>query len=185
VVFLGRLHPIKNLPVLLRAWAVMRHRPAGARVVLAGPDEGGHRAQLEALAAELGIAAEVDFIGDVPSHAIAGVLASAWCLVLPSKTENFGNVVTEALACGAPVIASTGTPWASLVERGCGWWVPAEPAALGAAIREALALSVEERQSMGERGRAFAHDVFDVGAVARAMRAWHESIVREARAPGR
>jgi glycosyltransferase involved in cell wall biosynthesis len=181
VVFLGRLHPIKNLPLLLRSWASIPLRPDGAHLAFVGPDENGHRAELEALAGELGIAKEVRISGNIPSSEITGLLASAWCLVLPSKTENFGNVVTEALACGTPVIASTGTPWRVLLDGGCGWWVPPTTDALAGAIGTALGLSVVEREAMGAKGRSLVHEMFDVGAVARKVRAWHETIAAQGR----
>ncbi len=163
ILFLGRLHPIKNLPVLLKAWAEAG-RP-GWELVLAGPDESGHRAVLEAQLASLGIGAGVRFTGSLEGEAKRAALASAHVLVLPSASENFGMAVAEALAAGVPAIATTGTPWQALPAAGCGWWVVPEPGALAAALREAMDLTPDDRAAMGRRARDFIADGFSWPAV--------------------
>src|SRR5262249_36287667 len=82
VVFTGRLHPQKNLATLLAAWPAVV-RDCGANLILVG--EGPDRAALEAQAAALGVAANVQFLGarDDP----AGILRAADVFVLPSVAE--------------------------------------------------------------------------------------------------
>lgn len=114
IVFVGRIHPIKNVIPLVRAFAVVAPSHRDARLVLAGPDDHGHRAEVQRVIAELGLGGRVELPGYVGGESLSRLLAPARCLVLPSVTENFGNVVAEALVHRIPVIASTGTPW-----RGC------------------------------------------------------------------
>ena len=64
-------------------------------------------------------------------------------------------VVAEALAHGLPVITTRAHPWADLQTHGCGWWVDVGVEPLVQALREALALSDDERRAMGERGRDY------------------------------
>lgn len=183
VLFLGRLSPLKNLPFLLRCWREVRSRGRDSELVIAGPDERGHRGVLEKLAAELGVTDTVRYVGKVAGEDKLRYLKTAWCLVLPSLTENFGNVVAEALACGTPVIASTGTPWSFLPVRQCGWWVPAEIEAFSSAMVEALRSSPEERAAMGRKGRRWMQEEFAFGALARRLTRWYERLLPPRAAP--
>ena len=75
--------------------------------------------------------------------------------LLPTFSENFGVVVAEALSHGLPVITTRGAPWADLETHGCGWWIDIGVDPLAAALRQAMALSDDERRAMGERGRTY------------------------------
>ncbi len=156
VLFLGRLHPVKNLPGLLAAWALVAPRFPQWRLRLVGPEEAGHRALLISEAARLGIGASVDIAEAIADSEKARAFAGASLFVLPSFTENFGVVAAEALAAGLPVIASTGTPWAALPAAGAGWHVAPDPESLAAALAEAMALTPATRAAMGARGAALA-----------------------------
>ena len=151
VVFLGRLHPIKGLMNLLEAWALLR--PGGWQLILAGPDEDGFQAVLTERIRQHELADAVTFAGPVDDQEKWSLLRQADLTVLPSFTENFGLVVPESLACGVPVITTRGTPWQVLETERCGWWVDAGVEALARGLRAAMALTDEERQAMGLRGR--------------------------------
>lgn len=151
VLFLGRIHPVKGLLNLVRAWGQLV--PEGWRLCLAGPDQGGHLAEVMALARKLEIDHLVDYVGELDGADKSSLYNRADLFVLPSFTENFGVVVAEALAHGVPVIASKGTPWAELEEHNCGWWVDIGVEPLAKALKEATDLTPEERHAMGQRGR--------------------------------
>lgn len=175
MLFLSRIHPKKGLPNLLAAWAQVR--PAGWELVIAGPDELGHQAKLLGLVAELGISSAVRFVGEVGDEAKWALYRSADLFVLPTHTENFGMVVPEALACGVPVITTTGAPWAELMERHCGWWVKPNALALEAALRAAFAVSEEERGAMGVRGRKLVEERYQWPAIGMRMAAVYQWMV--------
>jgi glycosyltransferase involved in cell wall biosynthesis len=167
--FLGRIHPKKNVIPLVRAWSSIAPRHPDAKLVLAGPDDHGHRAEVERTIAGERLESSVLLTGRVVGNDKNELLARAHCLVLPSLTENFGNVVAEALAHRVPVIASTGTPWGGLRDHDCGWWVEPSTEGLARAIDEALTLDVETRNAMGERGRRWMVGEFSWPQVARRM----------------
>lgn len=171
IVYLGRIHPKKNLLALVRAWASVVPRHPGARLVIAGPDDDGHRAQVEREIAAAGLQNAVDMPGRVSGDDKSRLLARARCLVLPSVTENFGNVVAEALAHGTPVIASAGTPWSGLEEQGCGWWVDPTVDRLADAVERALQLDPSQRGVMAARGRRWMLESFSWPSVAQRMAA--------------
>lgn len=166
--FLSRIHPKKGLPMLLEAWD--RFRPEEWDLVIAGPDEHGHRRELEATVGEWGMAGEVRFTGPVTDAEKWFLYRGADLFVLPTHSENFGIVVAEALAAGVPVITTEGAPWKELATERCGWWteIGAEP--LEEALREAVALSDAERVAMGRRGRTLVQERYGWPKVAERMR---------------
>jgi len=112
VIFLGRLHPIKGLMNLVDAWSAVR--PKDWQLILAGPDEGGFQLALMERIRQHNITDTVTFTGPLDDPQKWQLLRQADLFVLPSFMENFGLVVLESLACGVPVIATKGTPWAVL-----------------------------------------------------------------------
>ncbi|TAJ52166.1 MAG: glycosyltransferase [Nevskiaceae bacterium] len=152
--FLGRLHPKKQVDLLLRLWAELR--PPGWRLLIAGEGEPAYEQQLRALVAERGLQEQVRFLGLVSGEAKQRLLAESQLFLQPSLQENFGFAVAEALAAGLPALTCQGMPWSELRDRDCGWWVPADPTAVGAALSLALALPAERLAAMGERARQLA-----------------------------
>lgn len=151
--FLSRIYPVKGLTNLIRAWAQLS--PIGWRLQIAGPNEGGHLAEVLALVEQYGISNDVEYIGEVDDAAKSALYRGADVFVLPTLSENFGVVVAEALAHGVPVITTKGAPWADLQTYGCGWWIDVGVEPLAQALRDAMALSDVERQAMGSRGREY------------------------------
>jgi glycosyltransferase involved in cell wall biosynthesis len=90
-------------------------------------------------------------------------------LILPSKSENFGMVVPEALWHNVPVIASKGTPWEELEQHQAGWWVEAEVTSFAAAIETVLHLPESERIRMGSNGKKLIEVNYGVKKVAAQM----------------
>lgn len=174
--FLGRLYPVKGLPMLVEAWA--KARPAGWRLIIAGPDEGGHRSVVEAAVAAAGLAGAISFAGPVEGEAKATLLREADFLVLPSHSESFGMVVAEALAYGAPVLTTTAVPWPALEQRQCGWRVAPTPDAIAAALCEATRCEPATLQAMGARGRAFVAETLGWDGIATAFGEVYNRLVR-------
>jgi glycosyltransferase involved in cell wall biosynthesis len=139
VLFLGRIHPDKAIDRLLRAASLCTARIPSLEVLVAGPDDVGEWARLQALLTQLEPRPVMRYLGPVHGRAKSELLASANVLVLPSHgTENFGQVVLEALAHGTPVIASKHTPWGVLEASGAGRWVSNEPSELAEALASML-----------------------------------------------
>lgn len=119
VICVGRLAPEKNLDLLLRAFDGLATHVPGARLVLVG--DGPLRAPLQARRPDL------HFAGQRAGEDLARHVASGDLFLFPSKTETFGNVVTEALSSGVPVIAFAHAAAAQLIRPGVnGWSVPLE-----------------------------------------------------------
>ncbi len=155
VLFLGRLHPIKGLDVLVRAASLASARGTPLRVVLAGPDDVGEWARIERLVAELSPRPDVVWVGPVAGEEKARWLARATVLALLSQSENFGQVVLEALAAETPVVVSRGCPWAIAEDEGAGFWVHATPSEVADALLQIVSDPAKAR-SMGRAGRRVA-----------------------------
>jgi glycosyltransferase involved in cell wall biosynthesis len=107
VVFIGRIHPVKNLETLLAAWPDVARRVVGSELLIAGDGDRsyvrGIRAQAESIDGKA-----ISFPGFVSGAAKEELFARASVVVLPSHHENFGMVALEAVAHGVPVIVSFG-----------------------------------------------------------------------------
>ena len=113
--YAGRLVPEKGVHVLLRACAAL---PPALDWTLHLLGDGPERGRLADTARELGIEGQVRFLGRVPSTQASQFYRTIDVLVLPSLTrpnwvEQFGRVLTEAMACGVPVVGSRSgeIPW--------------------------------------------------------------------------
>jgi D-inositol-3-phosphate glycosyltransferase len=142
LLFVGRLVPVKGLDRLLRSLPAVAAQRPGTRLLVAGGD-GPHGPDTKAgvaLAAELGIAARIQWLGPVPRREMPRLYRAADCLVVPSRYESFGLAALEALACGTPVVATrVGALDAMVVEGGNGRLVAEQaPAPLATAIVDQL-----------------------------------------------
>jgi glycosyltransferase involved in cell wall biosynthesis len=162
LLFMSRVHPKKNLLSLVRAWHQVCRASSRDHWTLqiAGPDQLDHTQEVRNFVHSLNLDSRVEFLGPIDEDKKGAVFASADLFVLPSFSENFGVVVAEALAYGLPVVATRGTPWAQLAERGCGWWVEPKPEALAVALSEAVDLTATDRYAMGLRGREYVRTAF-------------------------
>ena len=147
VVSVARLHPQKALDVLLCAAATL---PRSVRIAIAG--EGPQRAELEALAERLGMAARVHLVGRLEDP--REMLGAADAFVLPSLFEGMPGALLEAMALGLPCVATAIPGTVEVVEdRATGLLVPpSDPEALESALRELLA-DPELRRRLGAAAR--------------------------------
>jgi glycosyltransferase involved in cell wall biosynthesis len=180
LLYLGRLHPIKGIESLLEACRRLSTAAGAWSLRIAGDGDPAYTQKLALRVEELGLTGQVRMLGQVVGRAKDDLFAESDVLVVPSFTENFGMVVAEALARSVPVIASTGTPWKSLDEIGCGLWVNNDPQTLAEAIARIRQMPLE---MMGRRGRCWMMREFSWSAAAAKMRALYERVSTEAAEP--
>jgi glycosyltransferase involved in cell wall biosynthesis len=156
--FLSRIHPKKGLLNLVNAWHAIK--PEGWELIIAGPDEGGHLAEVRDAVRKRGLQNQVLFPGEVLGEEKLKLYCNSDLFVLPSFSENFGLVIGEALSCEVPVITTRATPWQDLEERQCGWWIDVGLAPLIHSLREALGTSPDVRRGMGVRGRSLIEEKY-------------------------
>lgn len=122
LLFVGRIHPIKNLLFLLKQLSQIQHR---VQLSVIGPEEDrGYADECKQMAASLPANISVEFLGPRPEEFISDRLQQIDAFVLPTEGENFGHAIFEAFAAGVPVIISDRTIWKDLARRFAGWDLP-------------------------------------------------------------
>lgn len=180
-VAISRMHPVKGLQELMTAWGTVR--PQGWHLAIVGPDENDFRAVLEKQRLTMNLEGKVSLHGAVDSVQKWAVLAQTELFILPSKSENFGQAIAEALASGTPVITTTGTPWEVILKHGCGWWVEPNHEALEQAVRDATSRSSAELKEMGTRGRELIEHKFSWASAAIQMHSMYGYLLKKERLP--
>lgn len=104
VLCVGTIEPRKNIPVLLRAFGIVRERRPLALVIAGG--RGWHYDDILEMPRRLGLGDDVVFTGYVNEQNLLDLYNCASAVVYPSLYEGFGLPVVEAMACGAPLIIS-------------------------------------------------------------------------------
>lgn len=122
VCFLSRISPMKNLDFALRALAMAKSE---IRFTIYGPKElPNYWSECERLIAKLPTNVSVDYGGELHPTAVPSTLANHDFFFFPTRGENYGHVIHEALSAGLPVLVSDQTPWTDIPNRAVGWALP-------------------------------------------------------------
>ena len=165
VLYLSRIHPKKGVEVLLEAWRRVVSRRSDLLLVIAGTGTRDYLTYCKTMANQLGINSSVLWMNHVTDDEKWWAYGKAEAYVLPTFSENFGNSVAEALACGTPVLTTVETPWGILEDSACGWITRPEPGGLAEGLERVLSCSETERRAMGSVGRKLVEQRFSLDAV--------------------
>ncbi len=139
VLFLSRLHYKKGCELLIKAAKAALDQGKPATYVFAGTGDDAYVQSLKDLAAQLGIADRVHFVGMVKGDAKISLYEAADLFVLPTSQENFGLVLIESLACNTPVMTTRGTDiWKDIESSGSGIIVDQTESAIAAELNDLL-----------------------------------------------
>lgn len=174
--FVGRLNRIKNVDILLSAWSKLGDKTRNCELLIIGDGDTAYKKELEEFATANKLN-NVRFLGFIMGKDLQKLVHSIDFQILPSKSENFGMVVPEALIQGVPVIASKGTPWSDLETFDCGWWVDNDIDTLISTLLIAINLSEQDRLGMGERGRTLVLRHYSIKSVSLRMKQLYEWLV--------
>lgn len=153
IMYLGQLHPIKRIDVLIRAFARVRRELPDARLEVIGAPS-AHGEQLKALARSLGVGDAVGFLGFLPEEDKPRKLAEAHVFALLSASEGLPVTPLEALACGTPVVLSPGCRLPE-VDGVAGIVCDGTPEGAADALM-ALLRDPKRARELGKSGRRFA-----------------------------
>jgi glycosyltransferase involved in cell wall biosynthesis len=153
LLFLGRIHPKKGLDLLLSAWAGLERYHGQWELVIAGPDESGHLAEVRRKARALALDSQARFTGPVTGRAKRDLLHSADLFILPSYSEGFSMGLLEAMACEVPVIATRACNFPQISRNEAGWECDASLWSIMEALEQGLRVDVVERRQRGRNGR--------------------------------
>ncbi|MDA9774807.1 glycosyltransferase [Algibacter sp.] len=180
--FIGRFDPIKNLEILFEAWSKSGKNNPEWELVLIGDGDNIYKKSLIQLANKLEIK-NIRFTGFLSGEEKEIALQNLNYLVLPSKSENFGMVVSEALIREVPVIASKGTPWEELNTCNAGWWIDLGVEPLKKALINAIQTPKIEMEQMGKNGRKLIEKKYSMEAVASQMLELYQWILTKENKP--
>jgi len=176
ILFIGRLDPKKGLENLISALPALSKNGIGQwRLRIVGNGAPAYVSSLKKLASDFGVGRQVEFDGDLRGSDKYIAFANNDVVVVPSHTENFANVVAEALAHARPVIASRATPWRQVEQHDCGLWVDNDPDSLALALKTIYS---RDRIGMGLRGRQWVAHSFSWLEQARRMASVYHELIR-------
>jgi glycosyltransferase involved in cell wall biosynthesis len=174
--YLARIHKVKGVDNLLRAWAAVEAEYDDWELRIAGPDDGGHLEEMQLLARQLRLT-RVAFVGPLYGEEKLAAYRRASLYVLPTHSENFGATVAEALAVGTAAIVTKGAPWQGLVQYDAGWWIDIGVEPLIAALRTALSLPEDRLQQIGRNGHNWVLREFSWSSIGEQMAAFYRWLI--------
>ena len=179
VLFLGRLHPMKGLDLLIESARRVAAEFPDVVFALVGPDEGGHGEAIRAAMGRVGLDRTIRLPGAVHGQEKWEALKAADIFVFPSHRENFGIAAAEALSCGVPVVTSDAVGIAEDIrEAGAGFVVERTPEGFAEGVMSLLR-NEELRVGMGAAGRGLVARRYAPRVVAEAMIQVYEEVVKE------
>lgn len=181
--YLGRIHPRKRIERLIYAFKALHHELKDAELLIIGADDKQYEAFLHDEVKRLQLESNVRFTGFLTGKEKDEAIMSLSYLAVPSDFENFGNIVTEALVRGVPVIASKGMPWQELEIYNCGWWIDNNQESINNTLLEAIRLPEAERQQMGRNGKELIRKEYAVPTLGAKMKQLYEWIINGGEKP--
>lgn len=180
--YLGRLHPIKNLSSLLRAWSSVANRHPDWLLVVAGDGPRSYKDQLMSIASEAP-RESIFFVGHVQGEEKSAWLREAQLFVLPSSSEGFAMAPLEALAYGTPVLLTTACNFPEVESVGCGVLSDSSPAGIATALDRLLALAPVDLRLMGGRGRQLVKTRYSWDVICNQLEGVYRWMAGDGRAP--
>ncbi len=170
LLFLGRIQHKKGCDLLIDAFANVAQQHPDLHLLMAGPDQTGWVAPLQALAEVRGVADRISWPGMLQGDLKWGAFYSAEAFVLPSHQENFGIAVAEAMGCDLPVLISDKVNiWREIQADGAGIVNTDSAEGTLRTLQQWLELSALEKKAMGQNAKRSFDTRFTVDAMASSL----------------
>lgn len=158
ILFLSRISKKKGLDILIESFNefLEKYPNSNAILQLVGPDNENYVAKLN-----IKNNVAIKYLGTAYGNEKKQLYANANLFVLPTYSENFGIVIAEAMACGCPIITTTGTPWQIIETINCGKFINPNKEELLNALTEIYHKTNQERLEMGINGRRYVYENLD------------------------
>jgi poly(glycerol-phosphate) alpha-glucosyltransferase len=185
LLYLGRLHPKKGLSSLIQAWSrvATKAHEAGWCLRIAGWDQNGHRAALEALADRLIVNSSVNFVGPQFGEAKAKCFRAASAFVLPSLSEGLPMSALEAWSWNLPVLMTANCNLPEGARAGAAIAMEADVESIAIALDRLFSMSHSELREMGSRGRGLVEERFQWPRVAQQMSEVYDWVLKRGPQP--
>ena len=187
LLYLGRLHPKKNLLNLIRAWKeALNAYPSTLNswiLAIAGWDQGGHEAQLRQLTIDLRLLTSVIFLGPRFGADRDACYRACDAFVLPSLSEGLPMTVLEAWAYAKPVLMTSECNLPEGFVAGAALQTGTTSKQIAARLKQLIEMSDDDRKAMGARGRALVAETFSWPRIGEQMRWVYEWVLGGGTAP--
>lgn len=159
IVFLSRISPMKNL---LGALEMLKHVQQPVDYDIYGPiEDRAYWAECVEMIKTLPPQVKVTHKGELHPDEVVATLSAYDLFFLPTKGENYGHVIAEALCAGLPVLIANTTPWRNLQEQGIGWDLPLNnPGAFSTVIDQLAITPPDEHLQMRQTVLSWAKNKF-------------------------
>lgn len=164
--YLGRIHRIKAIHKMIEGFYKSKEfMNSDFKLIIVGKHEERHSdyyGEILKLVKSKNLQDKIEFRGHLTGDDKEKVYAESYALVLPSETENFGNVVIESLNQGTPVIASKGTPWSILEKYKCGFHITNKPQEIADTVDRMIDLSLDTYNKMRKNSVLLVDQEFNI-----------------------
>lgn len=158
IVFLSRISPMKNLDFALRVLATIK--TSVQFDIYGSVADKAYWKQCRALIDRLPAHVHAHYHGIIDHANVAKVLGAYDLFFLPTRGENYGHAIYEALAAGVPALISDQTPWQDLQKEGVGWTLPLDNiTAYAKVIDNQARLNASEMQRQSGLAQAYANNI--------------------------
>jgi len=179
ILFLGRLHKVKGLDMLIPAFANLSNDYPEWKLVVAGPDEGGYKKTLVELSKKYKIENKVQFVGKVLGKQKEELFISSDLFVLPSYSEALSVAAIEALRYSLPLLITKTCNFPEVVKSGAGIEVTPSQDAIQIGLEQLMRLSAGQRKDMGEKGFQLIKEKYSMENIAKQLIKKFEKILEE------
>lgn len=170
LLFLGRIHPKKGIDRLIRAWAnASADVRDGWHIAIVGWDDGGHRAKLESMLQQHGVASSIHFLGSMFGDEKDAAYHHADAFVLPTHSEGLPMAVLEAWSHGLPTLITDACNFPEAINDGAAIRIENDVPTLTQDLERALSMPAAERAAVGERARMLVQETYTWKRVAQQL----------------
>jgi poly(glycerol-phosphate) alpha-glucosyltransferase len=181
LLYLGRLHPKKNVANLIRAWKQSLNSHPSARenwvLAIAGWDQVGYERELKTLTSDYGLMASVRFLGPLFGQEKDAAYRACDAFILPSLSEGLPMTVLEAWAYAKPVLMTAECNLPEGFAAGVAVQIGTSPAEIAAGLKKLTEMSDSDRTAMGGRGRTLVATKFSWPRIGEEMRSVYEWVL--------
>lgn len=178
ILFLGRLHLIKGLDILIPAFEEVRRVIPDVHLAIVGPENDDYGGKVRGWVRERGLTKAVRFIGHLDGADVIQAYVDSDVFVLPSYTENFGMTVVEAMACERPVVISDQVNiHREIAEAGGGVVTHCDVEEVVQALI-GLLNDAGRRRALGEAGRRMVQERYTWPAIVEALTKEYQKVIK-------
>lgn len=168
ILFLSRIHKKKGIELLIESYSYLENDlRKNYTVQIVGTGEKNYIAYLNKLIKSKGLEQHIKILKPVYGYEKVKLLQDAYIFILPSYSENFGNVIAESLSCGTPVITTLNTPWEILNKTNSGWCIDFGIEPLFNCLNYVLKLDNISLNEISQNSRNLAQNNLDISITAK------------------